>query len=43
MKNSIKIWKKKKQERKGGMVLPVGDDVWRCCFQGLVHISKYGK
>jgi hypothetical protein len=25
------------------MVLTVGDDVWRCCFQGPVHISKYGK
>jgi hypothetical protein len=43
MKNSIKIWGKKNQEKKGGVVLTVGDDVWRCCFQGPVHISKYGK
>jgi hypothetical protein len=26
-----------------GVVLTVGDDVWGCCFQGLLHISKYGK
>jgi hypothetical protein len=38
MKYSMKIGKKQ-----GGMVLTVGDDVWRCCFQGPVHISKYGK
>jgi hypothetical protein len=41
MKNSIKIGKK--SGKKGGMVLPVGDNVWGCCFQGPVCISKYGK
>jgi hypothetical protein len=41
MKNSMKIGKK--SGKKGGMVLTVGDDVWGCCFQGPVCISKYGK
>jgi hypothetical protein len=41
MKNSNKIGKK--SGKKGGMVLTVGDDVWGCCFQGPVHISKYRK
>jgi hypothetical protein len=42
MKNSNKIWEK--SGKKGwGMVFTVGDDVWGCCFQGPVCISKYGK
>jgi hypothetical protein len=43
MKNSIKIGKKSRKKRGGGMVITVGDDVWGCCFQGPVCISKYGK
>jgi hypothetical protein len=42
MKNSIKIGKKS-GKKGGGMVLIVGDDVWGCYLQGLVHISKYRK
>jgi hypothetical protein len=34
---------KKIRKKKRGMVLTVGDDVWGCCFQGPVCISKYGK
>jgi hypothetical protein len=41
MKNNNKIGKK--SGKKGGMVLIVGDDVWGCYLQGLVHISKYRK
>jgi hypothetical protein len=40
MKNTNKIGTKLR--KKGGMVLIVGDDVWGCYLQGLVHISKYG-
>jgi hypothetical protein len=42
MKNSNKI-AEKSEEKKGGVVLTVGDDVWECCFQGPVCISKYGQ
>jgi hypothetical protein len=38
IENRHKIEKKKR-----GMVVTVGDDVWGCCFQGPVSISKYGK
>jgi hypothetical protein len=41
MKNDNKMGKK--SGKKGGMVLIVGDDVWGCYLQGLVHISKYRK
>jgi hypothetical protein len=44
IKNGNKIRKKKEQEKKErGMMLTVGDDAGGCCFQGLVHISKYRK
>jgi hypothetical protein len=42
MRNSNKIGEKKRKKKRG-MVLIAGDNVWECCFQGPVCISKYGK